>query len=296
MTNDWTWHVDALKSRLSELNETIETIKNSVEKRPGLETATRAMAPLLTGNQSELSHFPAVLGNILKDPLLGALLVGPQGEFVLFNLPAQDMLGREYLSGSGRVGYRILDVSQTLALEARDLPWNKALGGESLNDVRLYLSGDEGFESRWLSVSATPFRGHQNEVYGAVVFMIDSTEEITLESSIGAICNTISSQIAQVGSTHNQLKDLSDKLSNTGVQRLLTKGAEPGYQEGLGGKPSQEKKSQANRKTSPPLDSIPEPPEQQAAILDALDNDSPPLPDSTFSTVETDGFAFSDSK
>ncbi|MGD9683300.1 MAG: response regulator [Candidatus Obscuribacterales bacterium] len=300
MTNDWTRHVESLKSRLSELNETIETIKTSVESRPGLDAATRAIASLLQGGETGLSSFPSVLSEILKDPLMGAIIVGPQGEFLLFNLTAQDMLGKPYLSGAGRVDYRFMDVSQTVSLNPGDLPWAKALSGEALPDVRLFLAGNDGTDSRWLSVSATPFTGPQRQVSGAVVFMIDSTEEVNLESSIESICDTISSQIAQVGSTQDQLQDLAEKLSKTGVQRLLTEGR-AGLQQGPGGEPSHPKKSPASQPvTEPPVFGEPkapiippapgtvEPPlpvSQSAGSIEA-----PPLGDSSFASVESNAF------
>ncbi|MCA9804682.1 MAG: PAS domain-containing protein, partial [Cyanobacteria bacterium HKST-UBA02] len=274
MTNDWTRHVESLKSRLSELNETIETIKTSVESRPGLDAATRAIASLLQGGETGLSSFPSVLGEILKDPLMGAIIVGPQGEFLLFNLTAQDMLGKPYLSGTGRVDYRFMDISQTVSLNPGDLPWAKALSGEALPDVRLFLAGNDGTDSRWLSVSATPFTSPQRQVCGAVVFMIDSTEEVNLESSIESICDTISSQIAQVGSTQDQLQDLAEKLSKTGVQRLLTEGR-AGLQQGPGGEPSHPKKSPASQpETEPPVFGEPKAP----IIPPAPGTVEPPLP------------------
>jgi len=223
MSNEWNWHVNSLQTRLNDLQSTIDSIKSCVERRPGLDAATKAIAALIEAStQSEfaLQEFPTALSQILSDPAIGSLLIGPQGEIVLYNSTAEQLLGREYMSDRSTTSIQFSSEDRSKRLVSGELPWNRALQGEALPDVRLHLSRPSNNDV-WVNVSATPFRSPQGAVTGAVVFLIDTTEEVALEGSITSLCNTIQDQISQVGSTHTQLRDLADRLSNTGIQRIL---------------------------------------------------------------------------
>lgn len=224
MSNEWNWHVNSLQTRLNDLQSTIDSIKSCVERRPGLDAATQAIAALIeasTQSENALQEFPTALSQILSDPAIGSLLIGPKGEIVLYNATAEHLLGREYLSDRSMNSIQFSSEDLSTSLITDDLPWSRALKGELLPDVRLHLSRPSRPDT-WVNVSATPFRSPQGAITGAVVFIIDTTEEVQLEGSITNLCNTIHEQIAQVGSTHTQLRDLADRLSNVGIQRILS--------------------------------------------------------------------------
>lgn len=224
MSNEWNWHVNSLQTRLNDLQSTIDSIKSCVERRPGLDAATQAIAALIeasTQSENALQEFPTALSQILSDPAIGSLLIGPKGEIVLYNATAEHLLGREYLSDRSMNSIQFSSEDLSTSLITDDLPWSRALKGELLPDVRLHLSRPSRPDT-WVNVSATPFRSQQGAITGAVVFIIDTTEEVQLEGSITNLCNTIHEQIAQVGSTHTQLRDLADRLSNVGIQRILS--------------------------------------------------------------------------
>jgi CheY-like chemotaxis protein/PAS domain-containing protein/HPt (histidine-containing phosphotransfer) domain-containing protein len=223
MSNEWNWHVNSLQTRLNDLQSTIDSIKLCVERRPGLDAATRAIAALIEASgQSEnsLQEFPIALSQILSDPSIGSLLIGPQGEVVLYNTTAEQLLGREYMQDRTLTSVQFSSEDRSKRLLSEELPWAKAIQGEALPDVRLHVSRPASPEM-WLNVSATPFRSTQGAVTGAVVFLIDTTEEVNLEGSITTLCDTIHEQISQVGDTQTQLRDLAERLSGTGIQRLL---------------------------------------------------------------------------
>lgn len=222
MSNEWNWHVNSLQTRLNDLQSTIDSIKSCVERRPGLDAATRAIAALIEASgQSDyaLQEFPMALSQILADPSIGSLLIGPQGEIVLYNATAENLLGREFMKDRMVASVQFSTDDRSRQLSNDELPWTKAISGVALPDVRLHVRRPES--ESWLNVSATPFTSTQGAVTGAVVFLIDTTEEVQLESSISTLCDTIQEQIAQVGDTQSQLRDLADRLSGTGVQRIL---------------------------------------------------------------------------
>lgn len=224
MTKDWNWHVESLKSRLSELNETVDTIRAAVEERPGLKDATHAISSLISSADSMdqgLSKFPMVVSEILENSVLGAVLIGPAGKFLLHNQTAGEILGYSFILHRSDEALIFEDESGN-TLDADDLPWNRALLGEAIDDERLHIKTDTQDHGKWITFSATPFTNSDDSVGGVMLFMLDTTEEVGLEESIESICSTISDQIAQVGSTQDQLQELASKLSKTGVQRLLS--------------------------------------------------------------------------
>ncbi|HMO23671.1 MAG TPA: hypothetical protein PKC98_22125, partial [Candidatus Melainabacteria bacterium] len=224
MTNDWSRHVESLKARLNELNETVETIRSSVEARPGLAEATHAISSLMNSADSldqGLSRFPGVVSEILENSVLGAVLIGPHGKFLLHNQTAGEILGYNFILNRSDASLRFEDESGNF-VNSDSLPWSIALSGEAVTDQRLHLKHAGEANGSWITFSATPFLNSDHSVGGAMLFMLDTTEEVVLEESIENLCQTISSQIAQVGSTQDQLQDLASKLSKTGVQRLLS--------------------------------------------------------------------------
>ncbi len=276
MSNEWNWHVNSLQTRLNDLQSTIDSIKSCVERRPGLDAATQAIAALIEAStQSEyaLQEFPTALSQILSDPAIGSLLIGPQGEIVLYNATAEQLLGRDYLAERSMSSLQFSAEDRSTRLLADDLPWNRALKGESLPDVRLHLSRPTNPDT-WINVSATPFRSPAGVITGAVVFIIDTTEEVQLEGSINTLCNTIHDQIAQVGSTHTQLRDLADRLSNVGIQRILSDGAPA---------PGRPEEDPTRKKSEPRRDAGVIPPAaRQASLPQAAKNKNliPPVPTS----------------
>ena len=242
MTNDWSRHVESLKARLSEINETVETIRSSVEARPGLADATHAISSLMNSAESldqGLARFPGVVSEILENSVLGAVLIGPHGKFLLHNQTAGEILGYQFILNRHDDSLAFIDESGN-HLSPDELPWSIALAGESVTDMRLLLKSGAGSgdSEKWITFSATPFTNNDQRdtsTGGAMLFMLDTTEEVVIEESIANICQTISSQIAQVGSTQDQLQELASKLSNTGVQRLLSDRGIPqdaGHEEG----------------------------------------------------------------
>lgn len=250
MSNEWNWHVNSLQSRLSELQNTIDSIKTCVERRPGLDAATRAIGSLIESasrSEKSLYEFPSAMSQILSDPAIGAILSGPGGEIVLYNSTAEEILGREYLRHKDLKIRGVLEFSshdKTARLGLDELPWTRALRGETVPDLRMHVSRPGQPQDTWINASATPFKDQKGTISGLIVFLVDTTEEVQLESNISLLCNNIHEQIAQVGSTHGQLRELAEKLSNTGIQRILSESGPPS---GGGGDEDVRKKSQPRR-------------------------------------------------
>lgn len=229
MANEWNTHLDSLKDRLSELNETIDVIKNKVEKRPGLDAATQGIQGLMSNSSDKsLSQYPVVLSNVLSDSAIGAIMLNSEGKFMMFNFTAQRILGIAYVSrmcGAADMERPEEPVSFLRAddsyFEERELPWKRVLDGIQVNNFRLKVKKDAINDVRWINISATPFTDANQAVCGGVVFLFDFTDEVNLETSINSLCGVIAGQISQVGNSQRELEQLANQLAQTGIQKIL---------------------------------------------------------------------------
>ncbi len=97
MPDKWHGYVIRLKDQIAELKETLQLISGGVEEqRHRLEQLTRKLRVSLeqsAGASQPLHQLPAVLKSILDNPAVGAILVGPDGRYLLFNAVAEAILG-----------------------------------------------------------------------------------------------------------------------------------------------------------------------------------------------------------
>ncbi len=229
MANEWNTHLESLKDRLSELNQTIDVIKNKVEKRPGLDAATQGIAGLISSNSDKsLAQYPVVLSNVLSDSAIGAIMLNAEGKFMMFNFTAQRILGIAYVSrmcGATDAERQEEPVSFLKAddsyFEERELPWKRVLEGIEVNNFRLKVKKDAINDVRWINISATPFIDAGQAVSGGIVFLFDFTDEVNLETSINSLCGVIAGQISQVGNSQRELEQLANQLAQTGIQKIL---------------------------------------------------------------------------
>ncbi|MDX2105251.1 MAG: response regulator [Candidatus Melainabacteria bacterium] len=229
MANEWNTHLESLKDRLSELNQTIDVIKNKVEKRPGLDAATQGIAGLISSNSDKsLAQYPVILSNVLSDSAIGAIMLNSEGKFMMFNFTAQRILGIAYVSrmcGAGDSERQEEPVSFLKSddsyFEERELPWKRVLDGVEVNNFRLKVKKDAINDVRWINISATPFIDASQAVSGGIVFLIDFTDEVNLETSINSLCGVIAGQISQVGNSQRELEQLANQLAQTGIQKIL---------------------------------------------------------------------------
>lgn len=232
MANEWNTHLDSLKDRLSELNQTVDDIKSKVEKRPGLDAATQSIAGLISETSDKsLNQYPVVLSNVLSDSAIGAIMLNAEGKFMMFNFTAQRILGIAYvsrMSGAGDMERQEEPASFLRAddsyFEERELPWKRVLDGVAVNNFRLKVKKDAISDVRWINISAVPFINGPNNtpgVSGGVVFLFDFTDEVNLETSINTLCSVIAGQISQVGNSQRELEQLANQLAQTGIQKIL---------------------------------------------------------------------------
>jgi hypothetical protein len=128
--------VEKLATQLEDLRNTLRTVDDAKDQlRPELKKATGDVSTLLRsrGTRVEpLYEFPRVLTAILENPKIGALIFGANGERLLNNSRAEELLGKllqwKECGGKGEhkkndgAGFFKKDGGEAIAHE--DLPWS----------------------------------------------------------------------------------------------------------------------------------------------------------------------------
>lgn len=109
----------------------------------------------------------------------GLILANPKGEFILVNQAAEHIFGpltndRSCEEWSQTYGLYLPD-QQTL-FPHHQLPLYRAMQGESITDIEVFVQRDSTDEGRWVSISGVPVRDQSGNITGGVITCRDVTE------------------------------------------------------------------------------------------------------------------------
>jgi len=218
MTINWNNHIDRLRSQIADLRNTLRVIKTKAhDERPGLEQTTAQLRELVDKNESQktLYQFPKILHKILHNPAVGAIILGPNGEHLLFNAAAERLLGSDLMADAlaektGNFGFYQTDKITKYTKE--ELPWQQAVMGAQVPEVDLFVRRQGYADGLWIKVTSTALKSDSNDIGGAVVFLVDITEQVQVENQIQSTCEALEQQISQIGSAQLELQLLTEKL------------------------------------------------------------------------------------
>lgn len=135
----------------------------------------------------------ALLDQLIDQSGEGIIMADAQGVVRVFNPAARDQHGVDASAGRPEDwsrDYGLLDLSgQSLALA--DTPLYRALQGQAVQDARWQVRRPDG-SLRVLAGTATPLRGADGRVAGAVLITRDETERLKAEQEREALLNEIS--------------------------------------------------------------------------------------------------------
>lgn len=135
----------------------------------------------------------ALLDQLIDQSGEGIIMADAQGVVRVFNPAARDQHGVDASAGRPEDwsrDYGLLDLSgQSLALT--DTPLYRALQGQAVQDARWQVRRPDG-SLRVLAGTATPLRGADGRVAGAVLITRDETERLKAEQEREALLNEIS--------------------------------------------------------------------------------------------------------
>jgi signal transduction histidine kinase/DNA-binding response OmpR family regulator len=128
------------------------------------------------------------LHSILESIGEGVVVANNEGELVLHNRSAEEILGRDTLAVQPAEWPRLgmfLDVADKRPLPIEELPLARAARGESLDDVEMLLAKREPREA-WtcLAVSARPLRDEGGSIRGGVIAFRDINERKRAEATM----------------------------------------------------------------------------------------------------------------
>ena len=109
----------------------------------------------------------------------GLILANPQGEFVLTNQAAESIFGRltnEKPCDEWSKTYGLFLPDGQTFFPDEQLPLMRAIQGEYVNDVEVFVRHNPAVEGRWVSISGFPVRDRSGELTGGVITCRDITE------------------------------------------------------------------------------------------------------------------------
>jgi PAS domain S-box-containing protein len=261
MSINWNNHIDRLRSQIAELRNTLRVIKTKAhDERPGLEQTTAQLRELVDKNESQktLYQFPKILRSILNNPAVGAIILGPNGEHLLFNTAAERLLGADLMADalaekSGNFGFYMPDKTTKYTKEM--LPWQQAVQGRLVPEIDLFVRRQGYVDGLWIKVTSTALKSEANDIGGAVVFLVDITEQVQVETQIQSTCEALEQQMAQIGSAQLELQLLTEKLGKLDYLPAATPNTVPMQADQVVAKEtSPQIRSQPNESKSSPVD------------------------------------------
>jgi PAS domain S-box-containing protein len=109
----------------------------------------------------------------------GLILANPQGEFVLVNQAAERIFGRltnERSCDEWSRTYGLFLPDQQTFFPNEQLPLYRAIRGEYVNDVEVFVRHDPASEGRWISISGVPVLDASRAITGGVITCRDLTD------------------------------------------------------------------------------------------------------------------------
>jgi PAS domain S-box-containing protein len=131
----------------------------------------------------------------------GLILANPQGEFVIVNQAAERMFGQlshpepaERWSST----YGLYLPDQKTLFPSEELPLARAMRGECISDVEVFVRPEGADEGRWVSISGYPVVDISQKIEGGIITCRDITDRKRTEEELrqkNAILNVINESV-----------------------------------------------------------------------------------------------------
>jgi PAS domain S-box-containing protein len=127
-----------------------------------------------------------ILHSILDSMSEGVLVSDAEGKLLLINPAAERMIGRP--SEATLAGTRSADIfyhsEKATPFEAQELPSARAICGEEVNDVEMFIRPATGAEGIWVSANGRPLVDKSGAIAGGVVVFRNITERKQAEQEL----------------------------------------------------------------------------------------------------------------
>ena len=130
----------------------------------------------LIESHQELRRQTRILRSVLDSMADGVIVADQHGKFVLWNPAAEQIVGlgpREVEAKDWSKVYGAYRSDGITPCPPEDLPLSRAVRGESIDGVELFLRNPDVPDGCWISVNARPLRNEQGELRGGVIVVRD---------------------------------------------------------------------------------------------------------------------------
>ncbi len=171
---------------------------------------------------AKLRERAQLMNTIFQTMSDGVVVVDGNGRFTLFNQSAQRLVGigaSDTAPDEWTQHYGLFHVDRVTPFAEGDLPLVRAMGGESVDDVEIFVRNLGMREGNFISVDARPLRNEAGEVSGGVAVIRDLSQNIAareafvsgrievLDTVLHNIGNAMNSVTVGAGTLHAELRD-----------------------------------------------------------------------------------------
>ncbi|WP_436521450.1 ATP-binding protein [Actinoplanes sp. HUAS TT8] len=180
----------------------------------------RARTSQLVAEQAETKRQAVLLRAVLDGISDGVGVIGPDGDFLLHNPAAREILGQEEdVSGGAEVWqehYGLYRTDGTSPFPAEEMPLFRALAGESVDHVEMVVRNAVHPDGRVISVSARPI-DTATERRGAVAVFHDITDRKRVETELrgfaGVVAHDLKAPLTLVNAYAELVTEALDDLA-----------------------------------------------------------------------------------
>jgi CheY-like chemotaxis protein len=169
----------------------------------------------------------AVLRSVLESIGDGVIVANARGEFILWNSAAEAITSLPLAKGPEDRArtYGLFEADMVTPVAAESLPLSRALRGEAVDGVEIFMRHEQATEGVWLSVNARPLR-EDGAARGGVAVFRDVTREKSAQAQLMVSDRMASVGLLAAGVAHEINNPLAAVLANLELaQRDVAEGA-----------------------------------------------------------------------
>lgn len=136
--------------------------------------------------ENALRRQTEILRSILNGMSEGVLGVDAEGNLLVINSAAERLLGQptQQSIASTRAHIRFYRPDTVSPIDSKDLPLERAIAGEEVNDAEMFVRPTDEREPFWVNANARPLRDENGRLHGGVVVFHDITQRKRVESEL----------------------------------------------------------------------------------------------------------------
>jgi PAS domain S-box-containing protein len=167
--------------------------------------------------EAEAARSALLLQTILKNLGDGVVVADKEGKFLLWNPAAERIIGvgrTEINPSEWSNTYGTFLSDQQTPYPAAELPLVKAIRGESVDNVELFVRNDGAPEGRWLNLSGRPLRDASSKLFGGVVLIHDISAQKKSSQRLEDLNESLRRKGEELSAANKELESFSYSVSH----------------------------------------------------------------------------------